>query len=511
MVFYAIAFFLSGIFIASFSLNFYSISFFALGLSGVFFILGKFCIRIARLRLMALVSLRETPRRETRPCEKQIRNFAFFSLFIIVGAFYYQVFDNYQKITTKVIYGQKIEFQAVVLKITEQGQNQKFIAELQKPLHGKISIIAKPYPQYKYGDLIQLESVIKKPEKEFASYLEKEGVLGTVNFPKTNLIASGHGTKIKHALLSFKEKIIASFQKTLSGEKSAFLAGLTLGERGEFSKEFKDKMSQSGTTHLVALSGYNISILAAAVFLVLGQFFSRRKSFWFSLAIIFGFVVMTGAETSVVRAAVMGSIFLVSQQAQRLYSFRNSIAIAAFFMILFNPKILKFDIGFQLSFAALLGIVYLMPAIVKFFKIEGDGSFMAWKENLITTASAQMAVFPLLILNFGQFSFLSLISNVLILGFIPLTMGLGFLLGFLGMISYGLSLLFSPIVDLLLSYELFIISAFGKTNFSPIGKISILLTIFYYAAIVVFVLLHERVKIFCKTAYFRSRQLFSNS
>ena len=108
------------------------------------------------------------------------------------------------------------------------------------------------------------------------------------------------------------------------------MAGITLGERAEFSKEFKEAMSKSGTTHLVALSGYNITILVLAVAYVLNFFASRRLVFWLTLLIIIGFVAMTGAEASVVRAAIMGGIVLLAKRANRLYSFRNAIVIAAF-------------------------------------------------------------------------------------------------------------------------------------------------------------------------------------
>ena len=134
-------------------------------------------------------------------------------------------------------------------------------------------------------------------------------------------------------------------------------------------------MAKSGTTHLVALSGQNITIIVIAISSFFG-FFARRKSvFWLTLLIIIFFVLMTGAEASVVRAAVMGGIILLAKQIGRVHSIRNAIAAAAFIMILYNPKIFRFDVGFQLSFMALLGIVYLSPAIRKFLKMKEEDGF----------------------------------------------------------------------------------------------------------------------------------------
>ena len=189
----------------------------------------------------------------------------------------------------------------------------------------------------------------------------------------------------------------------------------------------------------------------------------------------------------------MGGIVLLAKRANRLYSFRNAIVIAAFLMILDNPKVLSFDVGFQLSFMALLGIVYLQPAIQKFLKISVENqSVLGWKENLLTTFSAQSAVLPLLVLYFGNFSPISLLSNVLILSVVPLTMALGFVLGFIGFISYELSLIFGWFVNLLLSYETFIIKFFGGLNAFQIDSMGIPLAFIYYIILAVFIFKNEK-------------------
>jgi len=109
---------------------------------------------------------------------------------------------------------------------------------------------------------------------------------------------------------------------------------------------------------------------------------------------------MAGAEASVVRAAIMGFLVLLAKEAGRMYSFRNAVTFAAAGMAVFDPTILVFDIGFQLSFVSLLGITHLEPALKRFFGERG--SFLGWRENALTTLSAQLAVAPILIQNFGS-------------------------------------------------------------------------------------------------------------
>lgn len=476
IAFYAIVFFLIGILAASLKINFLIIVLAVVLTAAIFLFFGYFKIITKQENKFG-----------------KLFWFACLSLFIMVGAFYYSLDDARSK-NVNMVFDKKINFKGVVVKNPEQGNQQKLTVQLKSPYSGRILVKLKSYPSFNYGDLIKFEGTIKKPEAgSYANYLAKDRIFGVIDYPKAELSSSGNGSKIKSSLFSLKEKTISVFQKVLPAENAAFLSGITLGERAEFSKDFKEAMSKSGTTHLVALSGYNIAVLVMAVSYILSFFAPRRMVFWLTLLIILGFVAMTGAEASVVRAAIMGGIILLAKRTNRLYSFRNAIAVAAFLMVVQNPKVLSFDIGFQLSFMALLGIVYLQPAIQKFFKISiKDESVLGWKENLFTTLSAQLAVLPLLVLYFGSFSLISLLSNILIICVIPLTMSLGFILGFLGFISYEISLIFGWFVNLFLFYETFIIKFFGGLNVLQIDSLSVYLAVIYYFILIAFILYARR-------------------
>lgn len=466
VAFYFALFFLVGVFLASVKIKLLGVLLIALLLATLFLIAKRF-IKRKTVNFNWLAGL---------------------TVFIFIGAFYILVFENYQKQKISIPFGEKKIFPAKVEKITEKGEFFKFYADLQSPYSGKILIKTNPAVNFEYGDILKTEGKIEKPQGNYALYLEKDGVYGIVNYPKLEFLENKEKLSFKAALFSLKEKIISVFDYSLPPQEAAFMAGLTLGDRSNFSKEFKDKMAQSGTTHLIALSGYNIGILVIAVSLFLKFFFSNRKLvFGLSILAIFAFVIMTGAEASVVRAAIMGGILLTANYANRLYSMRNALVLTAFFMVLANPKILSFDIGFQLSFLAFLGIVYFEPAIKTILKLKDEEGFFSWRQNLITTVSAQIAVLPILINNFGQFSFFSVIANMLILSFIPVTMGLGFLLALIGFLFSNLAIVFGWFVRLLLEYELFIINIFSKLNFSPITKFAILYIFIYYVILFGFI------------------------
>ena len=168
----------------------------------------------------------------------------------------------------------------IVINYPENGINQKLTIQLQPPYSEKFWLILNHIQLFNYGDLIEFSGIIKSPEpKNYANYLSKNNIFGIMNNPKINLIDENQASPIKKYLFKLKEGIIKNFQNVLSPEKSAFLAGITLGERAEFSKEFKEKMSQSGTTHLVALSGYNITVIAIAVSTLLSYF--RAEGLYF--------------------------------------------------------------------------------------------------------------------------------------------------------------------------------------------------------------------------------------
>lgn len=471
LAFYIILFFLFGIFIASFKLNFSIVSLIAVLIAVLFLLIGYANNKSNLFWLSG------------------------FSLLIIPGAFYCFLWNAQQIKNINIVFDKKIEFQGIVVDYPQTGNAQKLVIELQKPLSGKVLANLPPYPAFKYGDLIKFNGIIKIPQPpEYEEYLTAKNIFGIIDFPKTDLIAKNQGSFFMANLFAFKEKIVANFQKSLSAEKAAFLAGITIGERAEFSKEFKEAMKKSGTIHIVALSGYNITIIAMAVSSVFGFIFKKRLAFYISIIVIIAFVLMTGAEASVVRAAIMGGIILLANQLGRVHSMRNAIAVAAFLMVLFNPNVLRFDLGFQLSFFALMGIVYLAPALQKFLKLKEEKGFLGWRENSLSTVSAQLAVMPILILSAGNFSLFSIIPNILILEVIPLTMFLGFLIAAIGFISSFLAIVFGWFADLLLSYQIIVINIFSLLS-SSMFEISILGAIIYYFALAMFIYYQKKAKI----------------
>lgn len=310
----------------------------------------------------------------------------------------------------------------------------------------KILIQSPKYPEYKYGDEILVKGRIEEP-KNFAedfnwkAYLAKDNIYLMVYNPQIEILAHNKGNRIYAALYKFKNKPENIFRENLPEPSASLLAGITLGSKSGIPEDVYEKFKATGTAHIVALSGYNISIIAWAVMGAMMFFMAARNiSFWISLAVIALFVLMTGASASVVRAAVMGVLVLIARREGRMYTATNALIFAGAMMVFLNPKILRFDVGFQLSFLATLGLIMLSPKLEE--KLKNAPKAFGAKEALIATLSAQIFVLPLLIYQFGYFSPIGILVNVLILPAVPIAMFLGFAGAFAGLVSPILAQIF---------------------------------------------------------------------
>lgn len=392
------------------------------------------------------------------------------------GFFYYHFYFVWQGKAVEV--DRPVEMQGVVATYPEwRLGSQRFEIDLKDPDRGRISVLASAYPRFTYGDVLRVRGTAEEASR---------GVV-RMAFPVVEKIGHEERSGIKTALFAWRESMTGTFQKVLPPGEAALLAGLTFGDRAGFSKEFQEALQRSGTTHIVALSGYNIALVVSLVGMLCAYVLSRRASFFVSIGVIILFVTATGAEASAVRAAIMGIIALLALHVGRLYSFRNAITFAALFMVLANPRVLVFDIGFQLSFAALLGIVYLLPAMKTFFNISPERGVLGWRENTLASSAAQLAVLPIVLKYFGAFSLFSLPANIMILEVVPVLTIMGFMLGFLGYISGFLSMLMGMGAHLLLGYVMGVIDFFSRIALPLSFPVSNSLICAYYLFLVGFV------------------------
>jgi len=336
---------------------------------------------------------------------------------------------------------------------------------------GKMLLTANRYPEYQYGDTLKITGKLETPpvfeDFNYKDYLKKDGIYSTMNWPEIEFIGHHSGSPTKKFLFSFKNKFEESAQNFLSPPQEGILEALFFGDESNISQEWKDKFNLTGTRHITAVSGMNITIIA---FLILSFALSlglwRQQALYLSLFLLFLYIIMIGAPTSAIRAGIMGGLLMAAQYFGRLSLASRAVVFAAFFMLLFNPLFLTLDVGFQLSFLAIFGLIYFQPFLFNWFKQIPNPKIFPIRTTLSATLAAQIFTLPILIYNFGQISFVSPFANILIVPILaPLTI-LIFVFGITGMLFYPLGLFFSWITWLPLTYIVLVVDWFSKLSFA---------------------------------------------
>ena len=340
------------------------------------------------------------------------------------------------------------------------GGRQEFVVQGKAPGH-RYLVRGRMYPKVSYGDEVLIRGTVTYPETlGRRGNLMRRGVHGTLSFPAVQITARGARVGVRGRLYAVRNAFRDALIRILPSDEAALVNGVTLGGYGGLGADLVNAMRRSGTMHLVALSGYNVAIVASLIMTACLALFGRRTALAISIGIIALFVLMTGAEASVVRAAVMGFIGAAALNVGRTRDQSTAIAATAALMVLANPKMLVFDAGFQLSFLALLGIVYVRPLVKRLSKFKNKG-FLSWKENLLTTVSAQLAVAPLLIAQFGAVPLAAVPANLAVLWLIPGIMLMGFITAFVGIVAYPLALPLGFLLHAPLAYVIATIQFFG--------------------------------------------------
>lgn len=335
----------------------------------------------------------------------------------------------------------------------------------------KVLLTVSPYPQFRYGDELEVSGTLRVPRSsddfDWRAYLAKDDILFENYHPTVTLLKSGGGWFVVRALLWVKKVYVDALSRALPEPHASFLAGLTVGARKSMPASLQETFRKTGVIHLVVLSGYNVTIVAESIMRVLGALaLSGTVSFFGGVFGVLAFAVLAGASPTVLRASLMALLVLVARMTGRTYTVSVALIAAGLLMLVANPRLLRFDPSFQLSFLASLGLIYIAPHTERCFKFLPQR--FGIRGHASATVSAQLAVFPLLLASMGNLSFVAPITNLLILLFIPATMFIGFLAGAIGMFSVLLATPFAWAAYALLSYELAVTDVFSRLPFASV-------------------------------------------
>jgi competence protein ComEC len=301
--------------------------------------------------------------------------------------------------------------------------------------NGQVLITTNLYPVYDYGDFLKVSGELEAPPVikgfDYADYLARYDIYSVMYYPKlekTNGVLTWPQS-IYRRLLDFKQNLKSIIDGALPEPEAGLADALLLGYRRTVERDDLNIFVRVGLSHMIAISGSHITILSAMIinfWLALG--ISRRRSLLIIFFFLFLYPLVTGLAASAVRSAIMGGLAFLAVYYQRTSSLIRALIFAAALMLIINPQLLRADIGFQLSFLALLGIIYIYPlgeAVTRRFldrirlKPKTKNRLKTVLDTINLTLVSQIVILPVALINFKQLSLIAPLANVLVLWTFP--------------------------------------------------------------------------------------------
>ena len=308
----------------------------------------------------------------------------------------------------------------------DEADRRPASGRLQVTLYGETAAVGE-------GQRVSVELKLARPRGfrnpdafDYPAFLRREGIL---------LVGSGRAESLVPLTpdeppwpVRVKRWAVAVIGAHLPETSAALLAGLILGEKTGLPAETDEAFRRAGVYHILAVSGFNVALLASSVFFVLSALgVSRRTTAVAAGVALVGFALVVGGQASVLRATVMGLLLLTAMLLDRESQLMNALALAALVLLVWRPSDL-WDPGFQLSFAATAGIIYLTPSITSWLAARG---WPAWLATAVAVSvGAQAAVTPVMLAHFNQLSLVGIVANLVV---VPLA-AVGTTLGMLALL-----------------------------------------------------------------------------
>jgi competence protein ComEC len=362
---------------------------------------------------------------------------------------------------------------------------------------GLILVRASNNQMFEYGERIRLRGKLKTPPENedfsYRDYLAAKNIHSYMTSAVITVLPDNGGNLILRGLYAFKEKSFNNIYRLIPDPESSLLAGILLGVDTGLSRDLQQAFKNTGTAHIIAISGFNISIIAGIFFVLFSRFFGDRRGTVIAIVGIVLYTFIVGADAAVVRAAVMGSLALWARQLGRRQTALNTLLAVALLMCLWNP-LYVWDVGFQLSFFATLGLIlYAEPfsqfanrIITKYFQTStAERAAELFSEFVLLTLAAQITTIPIMAYHFQRISLISFIANPFILPAQPAVMILGGIAVLLSLVWFPLGQIAAWIAWPFVVYTIRIVEIFDRVPHGMIflGDFSVWFVILFYAAL----------------------------
>lgn len=349
------------------------------------------------------------------------------------------------------------------------------------PVQGLVLVQAARSQTVRYGDRIQATGTLIFPAEmdtfSYADYLGRAGVFSIMPNAAIEVLSGGHGSPLLAAMYDLKSRAHTIIQTHLPDPAAALLSGIILGLERGIPPALQDDFSAGGASHIIAISGFNMVVVSGVVMGLLNRFTERKGlAAGIGLTVIAAYTLLVGANAAVLRAALMSSLVTIAPLLRRKTYVPASLAFLLLVLSAVNPAVL-WDVSFQLSFFATLGLALFTKPLTKRFDALLERLLPAnaarttsdmLSEPLMVTLAVQITTLPLIILYFNRMSLVLLPVNLLIVpvqSALLLVGGAAVLLGFVLPVAAQVLFWFDLVF---LSWTISIVRLFANLSFAEI-------------------------------------------
>jgi len=376
------------------------------------------------------------------------------------------------------------------------------------PVSGLLLVRASNNQVFHYGEILRLRGKLKTPpeneEFSYRDYLAGKNIHSYMSTAEVTILPGSGGNPISVALYEFKDKALENIYRLFPDPESSLLAGILLGVDTGLTGELQQAFKNTGTAHIIAISGFNISIIAGLFVTFFSKFLGPRRGALLAIIGIIFYTILVGGEAAVVRAAIMGGLALFAKQVGRRQFALNTLLAVALLMCLWNPLFI-WDVGFQLSFFATLGLILYADPFSQFANriitryiptSSAEKAAELFSEFVLLTLAAQVTTIPIMAYHFQRISLVSFIANPFILPPQPAVMILGGLAVLLSLVWFPLGQIAAWVAWPFVVYTIRMVELFDRVPHGTIflGKMSIWVVIGIYVVLFAVTFGGERIK-----------------
>ncbi|OGL77309.1 hypothetical protein A3E97_04245, partial [Candidatus Uhrbacteria bacterium RIFCSPHIGHO2_12_FULL_47_12] len=343
--------------------------------------------------------------------------------FLVLGLFCYQQSEIPKNIpTVRDFTGSQIRIEGDVIaessiKTKSQQVTIGRVKVADVPVFGNVLVTVLREQSIAYGDhlVFSCSMQIPRPFSGFAydRFLQAKGTFALCRFPHDLERAPSNAFSLVASILTFKRDVVSTMKHVFPEPHASFLFGLVFGGNVGLERTIQDEFRETGMSHILAASGFNVSLFTFVFFGWIVQHLGRKRGAIATAILLAVYVIMAGATAAVVRAAIFGGVLLIGSMIGRRASIVNTLLLTASVMLFYNPRWLLDDVGFQLSFVAFAAIIFIAPRLEE--KLEFVPEHIGIRNALAGSLSAIFLTLPIILWQFGSISLVAPFANVFVL------------------------------------------------------------------------------------------------